>query len=104
MNLQMMTVSSLILSILVTSFLTLYFFYVAPEVKPFTPGSKAYIYQRETDQDSDDGSLVDDFWGLDIHDDMDDEEEDEFDVHDEEEGDEEEDEAGVQEDKDALCK
>jgi len=74
-------------------------------VKPFTPGSKAYIYQREADQDSDDGSLVDDFWGLDIHDDLDDED-DELDVQDEEEDDEEEndDDGHLPEDKDARCK
>ena len=70
-------------------------------MKPFTPGSKAYIYQREADQDSDDGSLVEDFWGLNIHDDLDDE-----DVYDEEEDDEEGDETvwQLQEDHDARCK
>lgn len=73
---------------------------------PLNPTSTAYIYQNRKEEDSDAESLIDEFWGLDMHDDSEDEEdEEEEDVGDEEEDNEEDVEAGdLPEDLNARCK
>lgn len=51
---------------------------------PFNPESKAYVYVKQEEEGSDDESIVDELWGLDIHEDSEDEdlEDEEINVHD----------------------
>lgn len=52
---------------------------------PITTGSVAYVYEHPKEDDSDTESLFEEFWGLDIHDDLESEDdEDDIDEDDDE--------------------
>lgn len=73
--------------------------------EPVTPGSSAYVYHPVRDEGSDEESLADEFWGLNLQDELEDEEDDDEDedVGDEEAEEEEADEGELPEDMNARC-
>lgn len=72
---------------------------------PFNPKSTAYVYVKHKEEGSDDESIVDELWGLDIHEDSEDEdlEDEEINVDDDDDDGGDFDAADLPEDMNARC-